>query len=125
MRLLLRSKDLLDVCEKAPSANVTTPSANKWNKAGYNKINPITSKVNHCVFLAIANSETSDNAHLLWTKIKDQYTSKKVLKKGQVWVNWQESDYNHNQQVHIDKLKKLLLELDSVSIKVPLEIVAY
>ncbi|MBW0509993.1 hypothetical protein O181_049708 [Austropuccinia psidii MF-1] len=82
MIFLLRSKDLLDICEKELSADEPTPTANKWNKASFNTINLITSKVNHCVFLEIVNYETSDNAHLLWTKIKDKYASKKALNKG-------------------------------------------
>ncbi|MBW0524566.1 hypothetical protein O181_064281 [Austropuccinia psidii MF-1] len=57
--------------------------------------------------------------------MKDQYTSKKPLNKGQIWMNWKKSDYNGNLQVYIDNFQKFLFKLDSINIKVPLEIFSY
>ncbi|MBW0465074.1 hypothetical protein O181_004789 [Austropuccinia psidii MF-1] len=98
MQFLLRSRDLLDVCENPLGQEATPTAITKWNKLSFKAITLVTSQVNQRVFLEIINSETSDKANLLWTKINEQYGSKRALKKGR---------------------------LESVSIKVPLEIPSY
>ncbi|MBW0497556.1 hypothetical protein O181_037271, partial [Austropuccinia psidii MF-1] len=103
----------------------TPTSVSKWNKLSFEAINLITSRVNRRVFLEIINSETSDKANLLWTKINEQYASKRALNKGRVWMNWQKSNYNCNLQLYIDNTRTFLHELESVSIKVPSEILSY
>ncbi|MBW0560093.1 hypothetical protein O181_099808 [Austropuccinia psidii MF-1] len=42
MKIHLRSRDLLDVCENARSNDTSTSSINKWKKASFEAINLIT-----------------------------------------------------------------------------------
>ncbi|MBW0537362.1 hypothetical protein O181_077077 [Austropuccinia psidii MF-1] len=125
MRFLLRSRDLLDVCENPLGQEATPTAITIWNKLSFEAITLITSRVNRRVFLEIINSETSDKANLLWTKINEQYASKRALNKGRVWMHWQKSNYNGNLQLYIDNTRTFLYELESVSIKVPSEILSY
>ncbi|MBW0499865.1 hypothetical protein O181_039580 [Austropuccinia psidii MF-1] len=122
---LLCSKDLLEVCEKAIGQDATPSAVNQWTKSSFEAITTITSQINHCVFLEVINSETSDKANLLWSKINEQYTSKRAMNKGRVWINWQKANYSGNLHQYIEETRKFLLELDSVSVKMPSEILSY
>ncbi|MBW0511207.1 hypothetical protein O181_050922 [Austropuccinia psidii MF-1] len=82
MRFLLRSKDLLDVCKKAIGQDATPSAINQWTKLSFEAITTITSRINRRVFLEVINSETSDKANLLWSKINKQYASKRAMNKG-------------------------------------------
>ncbi|MBW0471593.1 hypothetical protein O181_011308 [Austropuccinia psidii MF-1] len=79
MMFHLRSKDLLDVCEKPLTPGATSTNLNKYTKASHEAINIIASRLSHVVFLEVINQETKDNAYLLWTKINDQYASKRAI----------------------------------------------
>ncbi|MBW0489288.1 hypothetical protein O181_029003 [Austropuccinia psidii MF-1] len=125
MRFLLRSKDLLDVCEKAIGQDTTPSAINRWTKLSFEAITTITSRINRRVFLEVINSETSDKANLLWSKINEQYASKRAMNKGSVWMNWQKANYTGNLHQYIEDTQKFLLELESVSIKMPSKILSY
>ncbi|MBW0577114.1 hypothetical protein O181_116829, partial [Austropuccinia psidii MF-1] len=62
----------------------------------FEAITTITSQINRRVFLEVINSETSDKANLLWSKINKQYASKRAMNKGRVWMNWQKANYSGN-----------------------------
>ncbi|MBW0498750.1 hypothetical protein O181_038465 [Austropuccinia psidii MF-1] len=125
MRFLLCSKDLLDVCEKAIGQDATPSAINRWTKLSFKAITTITSRINSRVFLEVINSETSNKANLLWSKIKEQYASKRAMNKGRVWMNWQKEKYTGNLHQYIKDTQKFLLELESFSIKIPYEILSY
>ncbi|MBW0539129.1 hypothetical protein O181_078844 [Austropuccinia psidii MF-1] len=125
MNIHLRSKDLLDVCEKPLAEDANTNAASKWKKASYKAINLIISQISNRVFLEVVNPTTTEKAHLLWSKIKDQYASVRFVNRGRVWMDWQRCLLNGNLQSYIDSCRKLLMELDSVSIKVPNELFSY
>ncbi|MBW0508799.1 hypothetical protein O181_048514 [Austropuccinia psidii MF-1] len=72
MKIHLRSKDLLDVCEKTLTEDAITTVRKKWKKASYEAISIITSSINEKVFLEVINPETTEHANLLWSKIKEQ-----------------------------------------------------
>ncbi|MBW0541852.1 hypothetical protein O181_081567 [Austropuccinia psidii MF-1] len=91
----------------------------------FEAITTITSRINRRVFLEVINSETSDKANLLWSKINEQYASKRAMNKGRVWMNWQKANYSGNLHQYIEESQKFLLELDSVSVKMPSEILLY
>ncbi|MBW0581679.1 hypothetical protein O181_121394 [Austropuccinia psidii MF-1] len=76
MRFLLRSKELLDVCENPIGQDSTPASRNKWNKQSFEAINLITSRINQRVFLEVVRHETSDKADLLWTSINEHEQGK-------------------------------------------------
>ncbi|MBW0466267.1 hypothetical protein O181_005982 [Austropuccinia psidii MF-1] len=76
MTILLRSKDLLDVCEKPIPSDLSTTATNKWNKSSFDAISIISCRVSNRVFIEIVK-QFSKNAHLLWIKLKEQYASKR------------------------------------------------
>ncbi|MBW0494809.1 hypothetical protein O181_034524 [Austropuccinia psidii MF-1] len=63
--------------------------------------------------------------NLLWAKIEDQYSSKRAVNRGQVWMNWKRSFYDGNLQNYIDLCSKLMMELEAISIVVPPELLSY
>ncbi|MBW0525406.1 hypothetical protein O181_065121 [Austropuccinia psidii MF-1] len=125
MCFLLQSKDLLEVCEKAIGQDATPSAVNRWTKLSFEAITTITSRINNCVFLEVINSKTSDKANLLCSKINEQYASKRAMNKGRVWMNWRKANYSGNLHHYIEETRKFLLELDSVSVKMPSEILSY
>ncbi|MBW0477675.1 hypothetical protein O181_017390 [Austropuccinia psidii MF-1] len=125
MHFLLRSKDLLDVCEKVIGQDATPSTINRWTKLSFEAIPTITSRINCRVFLEVINSETSDKANLLWSKINKQYASKRAMNKGHEWMSWQKANYSGNLHQYIEDTHKFLLKLQSVSIKMPSKILSY
>ncbi|MBW0532572.1 hypothetical protein O181_072287 [Austropuccinia psidii MF-1] len=125
MHFLLQSKDLLEVCKKAIGQDATPSAVNWWTKSSFEAITTITSQINHRVFLEVISSETSNKANLLWSNINKQYASKRAMSKGWVWINWQKENYSGNLHHYIEETQKFLLELDSVSVKMPSEIPSY
>ncbi|MBW0531856.1 hypothetical protein O181_071571 [Austropuccinia psidii MF-1] len=47
------------------------------------------------------------------------------MNKGRVWMNWQKFNYTGHLQSYIDNTQKFLLDLQSVSVKLPPEILSY
>ncbi|MBW0571606.1 hypothetical protein O181_111321 [Austropuccinia psidii MF-1] len=84
MKIYLRSRDLLDVCEKSRINDASTSASNRWSKASFEAINIITTRLTERVFREIINSETIENSHLLWSKISEQYASKRAVNRGRV-----------------------------------------
>ncbi|MBW0495114.1 hypothetical protein O181_034829, partial [Austropuccinia psidii MF-1] len=125
MKIHLRAKDLLDVCEKSLPGDATIPATNRWTKASYDAINIITSRISERVFLEVINSETTEKANLLWSKINEQYASKRAMNRGRIWMDFQRCFYNGNLQSYIDSCRKLLMELETVSVKIPNELLSY
>ncbi|MBW0552214.1 hypothetical protein O181_091929 [Austropuccinia psidii MF-1] len=125
MRFLLRSRDLLDVCENSVGQDALTTAVNRWKKLSFEAITLITSRINQRAFLEVVKPETSDNANLLWSCINEHYASKRNMNKGRVWMNWQKLNYNSNLQSYIDSTRRFLLDLQSVSIQLPPEILSY
>ncbi|MBW0494125.1 hypothetical protein O181_033840 [Austropuccinia psidii MF-1] len=125
MRFLLRSKELLEVCEKPLSPDASPSATNRWNKLSFEAITLITSKLNRRVFLAVVNPETSEKSNALWAKINLEYASKRTMNKGRVWLDWQKVPYTGDLQGYIDDTRKFLFELESVSVKIPSEILSY
>ncbi|MBW0525174.1 hypothetical protein O181_064889, partial [Austropuccinia psidii MF-1] len=81
--ILLRSRELLDVCENELPLDASTTAKNKWNKASFDAVSLISSRVSHRVFIEVVK-HYSKNAHLLWTKLQEQYASKKAINRGRV-----------------------------------------
>ncbi|MBW0505588.1 hypothetical protein O181_045303 [Austropuccinia psidii MF-1] len=125
MKIHLRSRDLLEVCNKPCPSDASTGTASKWTKASFEAINIITTRITERVFREVINSETIENSHLLWSKISEQYASKRAVNRGRVWMDWQLCFFDGNLQNYIDHCRKLMMELDAVSIVVPNELLSY
>ncbi|MBW0485993.1 hypothetical protein O181_025708 [Austropuccinia psidii MF-1] len=125
MKIHLRSKDLINISEKPVPWDSSTTIANKWSKYSYEAINLITTKIIERVLPEVVNAVTIEKANLLWAKVKEQYTSKTAVNRGCVWMDCQRSFYNGNLQNYIDLCRKLMMELEAVSIVVPPELLSY
>ncbi|MBW0510199.1 hypothetical protein O181_049914 [Austropuccinia psidii MF-1] len=125
MKIYLRSGDLLDICEKFRTNEASTSSSNWWTKASFDSINVVTSRITERVFREIINSETIKNSHLLWSKTSEQYASQRAVNRGRVWMNWQRCFFDGNLQNYVDNFRKLMMELDAVSIVIPNELLSY
>ncbi|MBW0506582.1 hypothetical protein O181_046297 [Austropuccinia psidii MF-1] len=99
MTILLRSKDLLDVREKPIPSDLSTTATNKWNKSMVKQF--------------------SKKAHLLWTKLEEQYASKKAVNRGRVWMQWLKFNYDGNLQHYINNRRTLMMALETVNITIP------
>ncbi|MBW0465783.1 hypothetical protein O181_005498 [Austropuccinia psidii MF-1] len=121
----LRSKDLLDVCEKLLATGSTPTTINKYTKASHEAINIIASRISHVVFLEVINQETKHNAHLLWTKINNEYVLKRAINRGRVWMDWIWFNYHGDLQDYINSFRKLKRELDAVKIKIEAKLLSF
>ncbi|MBW0502748.1 hypothetical protein O181_042463 [Austropuccinia psidii MF-1] len=125
MKIHLRSRDLLEVCEK-PIAEEATPSAvNKCTKACYDSIDIITTRINEKGFREVVNEETYANAYLLKSKITDQYASNCAVNRGRVCMEWQCFIFYGNPKNYIEDCRKITMELKSVNIKVPNDLLSF
>ncbi|MBW0504171.1 hypothetical protein O181_043886 [Austropuccinia psidii MF-1] len=125
MKIHLRSKDLIDVCEKPIPGDASTSIVIKWSRASYEAINLITTRITERVLQEVVNMKTIEKANLLWAKIEDQYASKRALNRGRVWMDWQRCFYNGNLQNYIDLCRKLIMEHEAVRVVVPPELLSY
>ncbi|MBW0536235.1 hypothetical protein O181_075950 [Austropuccinia psidii MF-1] len=98
MKIHLRSRELLDVCKKRMPEDASTSQANKWAKASYEAIDIITTRVVEKVFCEVVNEETFADSYVLWNKIIEQYAS---------------------------NAQKMTMELESVNIKVPNDLLSF
>ncbi|MBW0524602.1 hypothetical protein O181_064317, partial [Austropuccinia psidii MF-1] len=83
--ILLRSKDLLHVCEGLVASDASTAALSKCNKSRFDTISIITSPVSNQVFIEVVKQNFT-NSYLLWTKIQEKYASKKSINHGRVWT---------------------------------------
>ncbi|MBW0492430.1 hypothetical protein O181_032145 [Austropuccinia psidii MF-1] len=125
MMVYLWSRDILEVCKTPLAAGETVPALNKRTKASHEAINIIASRLSHVVFLEVINNKKKDNAHLLWTKITNQYASKRAINQGMVWTDWIWSNYHGDLQEYINSCQKMNLELDAVNMKIEAELLLF
>ncbi|MBW0556934.1 hypothetical protein O181_096649 [Austropuccinia psidii MF-1] len=92
---------------------------------GPKPVTVINTRISEHVFLEVINSETTETENLLWFKINEQYALKRAINRGRIWMDWKRCFYNGNLQNYIDSSRKLLLELEIVSIKIPNELLLY
>ncbi|MBW0465804.1 hypothetical protein O181_005519 [Austropuccinia psidii MF-1] len=105
--------------------DASTSKANKWAKASYEAIDIITTPVVEKVFSEAVNEETFDDSYLLWNKIIEKYGSKRAVNRGRIWMEWQRFFFDGDLQNYIDDCRKMTMELESVNIKVPNDLLSF
>jgi hypothetical protein len=97
----------------------------KFVKANNEAIAIIIPCLNSCCYNKVVNKETIDSAYLLWEKISTQYASHSVVNQGRVYMKWSNLTYSGDLQEYIDKTRSSLLDIESVNIIIPKELVLY
>ncbi|MBW0496858.1 hypothetical protein O181_036573 [Austropuccinia psidii MF-1] len=85
----------------------------------------MTSQISNQVFLECVNQDTIKNSNLLWTKINEQYASKRAINRGRVWMDWLKSTYSGDLQEYINNSHRVMLDLESINIIVPAELLSF
>ncbi|MBW0511802.1 hypothetical protein O181_051517 [Austropuccinia psidii MF-1] len=125
IKIFLRSKELLDVCINQVDADANTAVKNKWTKVSSDAISFISSKLDPTVFAEVVDDETIDDAYLLWNKINNQYASKTAINRGRVVMDWVAISYRGNLDDFIIKCRKAMIDMASVNIKIPPDVLSY
>ncbi|MBW0501283.1 hypothetical protein O181_040998 [Austropuccinia psidii MF-1] len=125
IKIHLRSRELLDVCENRIPEDASTSQENKWAKASYEAINIVTTRVVEKVLREVLNEENFANSYLLWNKTIEQYVSKGAVNRGRIWMEWQRFFFDGDLQNYIDDCRKMTMELESVNIKVPNDLLSF
>ena len=81
--------------------------------------------MNERFFNEVVNTTTIDSAHLLWTKISQQYTSQSIVNQGRVFMKWSALTYNGNLQAFINNMRSALCNIKSIEIVIPPTIISY
>ncbi|MBW0539432.1 hypothetical protein O181_079147 [Austropuccinia psidii MF-1] len=106
-------------------ADANTAVKNKWAKISSDAISFISSKLDPTVFAEVVDNETIDDVYLLWNKINDQYASKTAINRGRVVMDWVAISYKGNLDDFIIKCQKTMIDMASVNIKIPPDVLSY
>ncbi|MBW0538054.1 hypothetical protein O181_077769 [Austropuccinia psidii MF-1] len=125
IKIFLQSKELLDVCINQVDNDANTTFKKKWTKASSDAIILISSKLDPTIFSEVVDDETIDDAYLLWNKINNQYASKTAINRGRVVMDWEAISYRGNLDEFIIKCRKAMIDMASVNIKIPPDVLLY
>ncbi|MBW0498716.1 hypothetical protein O181_038431 [Austropuccinia psidii MF-1] len=73
----------------------------------------------------MVNEETYTNSNLLWGKIVHQYASNNVVNRGRVCIEWQRFLFDRKLKNYIDCCGKMTMELESVKINDPNNLLSF
>jgi hypothetical protein len=73
----------------------------------------------------VVDKNTIDVVTLLWKKISNQYASHSVVNCGWVFMQWSNLTYGGNLQDYINKTRSSLLDIKSIDISIPKELILY
>ncbi|MBW0546770.1 hypothetical protein O181_086485 [Austropuccinia psidii MF-1] len=104
MKIHLRSKDLLEVCKKSVPSDSSTSAVNKWTRASFEAINLITTRIPERVFTEVINYETIENSQKLWSKISEQYASKRAVNRASSYLLLGKLGGNHHLSQFVESL---------------------
>ncbi|MBW0581289.1 hypothetical protein O181_121004 [Austropuccinia psidii MF-1] len=82
MKIHLRSRDLLEVCEKSVPSDASTSTVNRCTRASFEAINLITTRMTERDLREVIGSKTIENSWELWSTIAEQYASKQAVNRG-------------------------------------------
>ncbi|MBW0552275.1 hypothetical protein O181_091990 [Austropuccinia psidii MF-1] len=106
-------------------AESTSAAIKKWKKASCDAVSFISRKMDPSIFIEVVDNETMEDAHLLWEKINEQYASKAAINRGRVVMNWVSIAYKGNFEEFIKKCQQSLVDIASVNIKIPPDVLSY
>jgi hypothetical protein len=125
IKVHLRRKELWNVCTVPMNPLATSEEKEKYNKSNFEAIAIIIPRLNTSCYNEVVNKETIDVSTLLWKKITNQYASHSVVNRGRVFMRWSNMMYDGNLQEYIDKTRSSLLDIKSVNISIPKELISY
>ncbi|MBW0460659.1 hypothetical protein O181_000374 [Austropuccinia psidii MF-1] len=121
----LRARRLYSVCTNQAPDDSTPESLEKWNLANDEAVSLISNKLDHNVFISVVDSHTVCSANSLWSKIHSKFAPQTFINKGRIWLRWECLKFNGNIEEYIEKCQTLLLDISSIGIVIPNEILAY
>ena len=116
---------LYSVCTNQAPDDSTPESLEKWNLASDEAVSLISNKLDHNVFISVVDSHTVCSANSLWSKIHSKFAPQTFINKGRIWLRWECLKFNGNIEEYIEKCQTLLLDISSIGIVIPNEILAY
>ncbi|MBW0535057.1 hypothetical protein O181_074772 [Austropuccinia psidii MF-1] len=125
MNIELRARRLYSVCTSQAPENSTPETLERWNMANDEAVSLISNKIDHNVFISIVDSVTVCSAYSLWSKIHSKFAPQTFINKGGIWLQWECLKFNGNIEEYIEKCQTLLLNISSIGIVIPNEIIAY
>ncbi|MBW0512781.1 hypothetical protein O181_052496 [Austropuccinia psidii MF-1] len=125
MNIELRARRLYSVCTNQTPSDSTPESLEKWNLANDEAVSLISNNIDHNVFISVVDSHTVCSAHSLWSKIHSKFAPQTFINKGRIWLRWECLKFNGNIEDYIEKCQTLLLDISSIGIVIPNEILAY
>jgi transposase InsO family protein len=129
MKVHLRGKELWDVCTLGLVTIGPLPPSSKekakFKKANNKAIAIIIPHLNARCYNEVVNKNAINEAALLWAAISAQYALHSVVNCGRVYMNWSNLSYKGDLQEYIDKTCSSLLDIKSVDITIPKELISY
>ncbi|MBW0507638.1 hypothetical protein O181_047353 [Austropuccinia psidii MF-1] len=125
MNIKLRAQHLYSVCTSQAPKNSSPKTLEKWNLANNEAVALLSNNLHHNVFIRIVDSQTVHSANSLWTKIHSKFAPQTFVNKGRVLLRWEYLKFNGNIEEYIEKCQTLLLDISSIGIVIPNEILAY
>ncbi|MBW0477125.1 hypothetical protein O181_016840 [Austropuccinia psidii MF-1] len=124
-KVIHRDSNNIPILDGQAPKNSSPETLEKWNLANDEAVALISNKLHHNVFISIVDSQTVCSANSLWTKIHSKFAPQTFVNKGRVWLQWECLKFNGNIEEYIEKCQTLLLEISSIGIVIPNEILAY
>ncbi|MBW0482878.1 hypothetical protein O181_022593 [Austropuccinia psidii MF-1] len=120
MNIELCARRLYLVC-----TSQTPETLEKWNMANNKAVSLISNKLDHSVFIRVVDSDTICSAYSLWSKIHSKFAPQTFINKGRIWLQWECLKFHGNIEEYIEKCQNLLLDISSIGIVIPNEILAH
>jgi hypothetical protein len=125
MKIFLRGKKLFHVCNNGWDKNAPQDVKTNYLESNDEAISFIVSRMNERCFNEVVDTSTIDSAHLLWTKIIQQYASHSIVNRGCVFMKWSSLTYDGDMQTFINNMRSALCDIKSVEIVIPPTIISY
>jgi transposase InsO family protein len=125
MKIFLRGKKVFHACSSG--WDETAPQDVKANYLAANNeaISFMVAHMNKRCFNEVVDTSTINSAHLLWTKISQQYASQSIVNRVRVFMKWSALTYNGDLQSFINNMRSALRDIELVEIVIPPTIISY
>jgi hypothetical protein len=125
MKIFLRGKKLFNMCINGWDKNAPEDVKTEYLVSNDEAIALMVARMNERCFNKVVNATTINSAHLLWSKIAQQYASHSIVNRGRVFMKWSALTYDGDLQIFINNMRSALCNIESVKIVIPPSIISY